>query len=370
MTTVPDGEEVVLDSEAAATLARPPLLVVEPVRAFLESVGLGGDRFAWQRIGDGQSNVTYAIDVDGRRMVLRRGPRPPLPRSAHDMPREARVLTALAAAGVAVPTVLAVCEDSSVIGVPFYVMDFLDGDVITDVLPEWAAPEDARRQIAEEAVDTLARLHQVDASTSPLNAIGRPEGYLSRQIDRFGGLWAINSQRSIPAVDQLGEWLRDNLPTTSRTSVVHGDYRIGNLQFRRGIPPAVSAIFDWEMATLGDPLADLGYLTATYAEVGADPTVMELTSVTRQSGFLSRRELVDRYREMLPIDTSSLAWYQALALWRAAIFCEALYTRWIDGQRPGDTFAPTLEGGVPELLAASAAFAELRIDLATTRVVG
>ena len=137
--------------------------------------------------------------------------------------------------------------------------------------------------------------------------------------------------------------------------MVHGDYRIGNLMYDPRAPARVVAILDWEMATIGDPLADLGYLTATYAEAGSPPTPLDLTPVTRLAGFPDRAALIESYRRNSPLDTNALPWYQALALWKAAIFCEAMYTRWLDGERPGDNgFAPTLKEGVPVLLGEAA----------------
>ena len=351
MTMVPDGVEVVGTASQAASLEFPPLLVIDALTDYLDRIGLSAGDLSWTRIGEGQSNVTYAIRSGRKRLVLRRGPRPPLPPSTHDMPREASLLRKLRNAGVPVPEVHAVCTDESVLGVPFYLMEFVDGRVITDSLPSDLGSPEQRAAIAREAVDTLARLHQIDVSSGDLATIGRPDGYLLRQVERFWSLWSVNTRRDLPAVDRIGTWLRDNLPTTQAASVVHGDYRIGNLMYDRRAPARVVAILDWEMATIGDPLADLGYLTATYAEAGSPPTPLDLTPVTRLAGFPDRAALIESYRRNSPLDTNALPWYQALALWKAAIFCEAMYTRWLDGERPGDTgFAPTLKEGVPVLL--------------------
>ncbi|MFH8251348.1 phosphotransferase family protein [Microbacterium sp. B2969] len=356
------------DPDVAATRAEaegmphPPLLVLDALAAYLAETGLGDDVRAWRRIGDGHSNVTYLIDVGTRSLVLRRGPRPPLPPTTHDMLREARVQRLLRDAGIPVPQILAVCDDSAVLGVPFYVMEHLDGDVITDALPAALDGETERRGVAEATIDALADLHAVDVSVPPLATLGRPEGYLARQVERFASLWGTVSRRDIPAVETLAGWLGANLPASARTSVVHGDYRIGNLMFRRQAPATVEAILDWEMATLGDPLADLGYFVATYAEPGAATTPLELTPVTRLSGFPGRTGLVARYVDRTGADVRALEWYQTLALWKAAVFCEAIHTRWLDGERPGDAFAPTLERGVPALLREAARVAGVTAD--------
>lgn len=343
--------EVVSTQAEAEALERPPLLVIEPLRAFLAEAGFGDGELTWRRIGDGHSNVTYLLELDGRRLVLRRGPRPPLPPTTHDMLREARIQRLLSAAGVPVPQILAVCADETVLGVPFYVMEHLDGVVVTDTIPAALADPAGRRGLAFAAVDALAALHAVDVTAGELAQIGRPDGYLTRQVDRFATLWPTVSRRVLPEVDQVAAWLAAHLPASAGSSVVHGDFRIGNLMLARSAPAAVEAILDWEMATVGDPLADLGYFIATYAEPGAVATPLELTPVTRGDGFPRRRDLVARYVDRTGADVSALAWYQTLALFKAAVFCEAIHTRWLAGERPGDTFAPTLTAGVPALLA-------------------
>lgn len=349
--------------EEARRLPHPPLLVRDPLREYLSAEGFGAGPLTFERIGGGHSNVTYLLHVAGQRLVLRRGPRPPFPPSTHDMLREARILRTLGDAGVPVPRVLAVCDDEGVLGVPFYVMEHLSGVVVTETVPAFLDAPDSRRDLAFAAVDELAALHAVDVADPPLAALGRPDGYLERQVGRFASLWPGVSRRVIPAVDTLADWLVANLPASARASVVHGDYRIGNLMYRETAPVRVLAVLDWEMATLGDPLADLGYFIATYAEAGAVRTPLELTSVTRERGFPGRAELVARYVERTGADVSSLGWYRALALFKAAVFSEAIHTRWLDGEMPGNRFAAALDEGVPMLLAESAAAAGIPADI-------
>lgn len=357
MTGTPDGVEVVETREQAQGLSSPPLLIVDAVREFLDAHQIGAGPIEWDRIGAGQSNITYLIRRGDECVVLRRGPRPPLPRSTHDMVREARIQAALGAAGAAVPRILALEPTGDVLGVPFYVMEYLDGWVITDEVPAGLdAPAD-RRATAFAAVDALVELHSVDIAAPELASIGRPNGYLERQVRRFSDLWEQHAARDLPDVSRLGRRLAASVPVSTRSSVVHGDFRLGNIMFRPHAPATVLAILDWEMATLGDPLADLGYLTATYAEPGRLPTPLELTSVTREPGYPSADELAERYGGALAVDLAALPWYQALALWKAAIFCEEIYTRWRRGERPGDEFAPTLEVGVPRLVEAATEYA-------------
>jgi aminoglycoside phosphotransferase (APT) family kinase protein len=357
MSTVGHDIQVVDSREDAAALALPPLLVLDAVREFFDAHKLGFGPLEVDRIGDGQSNVTYRIIRGDETYVLRRGPRPPYPKSAHDMVREARIQRLVRAAGVPVPRIVAVCEDDSTLDVPFYVMEFVDGEVITNRIPPQFDPVEERRATAFAAIDAMVALHRIDVRSGELATLGRPDGYLERQVRLFSSLWDGNTQRDLPEVALIGDWLAANRPESQMASVVHGDFRLGNLMFNSNPPITVAAILDWEMATIGDPLADLGYFTATYAEPGAAPTPMDLTPVTRETGYPSRVELIARYAQQLPLDLSQLHWYQTLALWKAAIFCEAMYTRWLHGERPGDDFAPTLEEGVPTLLRAASSFA-------------
>lgn len=356
--TEPDGLEVVATRSDGDQQARPPLLVLDSVAGYLDAQGLGAGPISWRRIGAGQSNVTYLLRRDDEQFVLRRGPRPPLPGSTHDMLREARIQRLARRAGIAVPEILAVCEDESVLGVPFYLMAFLDGVVITDEEPAALATAELRRATAFAAVDQLVQLHGLDITRDGLETIGRPAGYLTRQVDTFAALWQQVTMRTVAPVIEAGRWLASHTPTSQRAALVHGDYRIGNLMFAHGAPPQVLAILDWEMATLGDPLADLGYFLATYGQGGSAPTPLELTPVTRLEGYPTRDQLARRYGSATGLDLTDLRWYQALAMWKAAVFCEAIYTRWRNGERPGDEFAPTLAEGVPALAEEALRFTE------------
>jgi aminoglycoside phosphotransferase (APT) family kinase protein len=351
MHTTPDGITVVATESEAQKLELAPLLIIENLDRYLDSLSISPGPLSWDRIGDGQSNVTFKIERGGVVVVLRRGPRPPHPRSTHNMVREARIQQLVGRAGVPVPEIVDICEDESVLGVPFYTMGFLNGTVITDHIPPFASPSPERWSTGMSAIDELVKLHRVDVSSGPLATMGRPEGYLSRQVKLFRSLWDANATRSIPAVSQIGDWLEKNTPKSQAASIVHGDYRLGNIMFEPETPMRVSAILDWEMATIGDPLADLGYFIATYAVRGSFPTPLDLTPVTREAGYPSREDLIARYSEQSSLDLTDLSWYQALALWKGAIFCEEIYSRWLNGERSEDAiFGPSLKEGVPTLL--------------------
>ena len=355
MTSQAAPDDVVLTHEEGAANPREPLLVLEPLRAFLDERGLGGGEVEVEPVGEGHSNVTYALRRDGAELVLRRPPRGPLPPSAHDVLREARVMAALAGRG-RVPAVVAVCDDPAVIGVPFYVMEKVEGEVITSALPPALDAVDDRRRIGEELVDALVEVHDVDWDAAGLEGFGKPTGYLERQLRRFLGLWEHNRTRDIPAVESVAGWLRDHLPESGPATVVHGDYRLGNTMFAPGAPARLVAIFDWEMATIGDPLADVGYMTATWSEPpeGEDRkrTMFDFMTVTHAEGFMTRDELVARYEEKSGRSMSDLRWYQALAIWKAAVFMEGNYKRSIAGMSD-DPFLKLFDEGVPKLAEAA-----------------
>ena len=358
MTTQAAPDDVVPTHAAGAANPREPLIVLEPLVAFLDDRGLGAGELEVEPVGEGHSNVTYALRRDGAELVLRRPPRGPLPPSAHDVLREARVLQALAGRA-RVPTVVAVCDDPAVIGAPFYVMERLDGDVITSALPPALDALEDRRRVGEELVDALVEVHAVDWRAAGLEGFGKPTGYLERQLRRFLGLWEHNRTREISAVEAVAQWLRDHLPESGPATVVHGDYRLGNAMFAPGSPARLTAIFDWEMATIGDPLADVGYMCTMWVDRDDPPGTFELSKVTREEGFLTREEIIGRYEERSGRSMTDIRWYRTLALWKSIVFMEGNYKRAITGA----TDDPYLKGfgeGVVQLARRAEALARGR----------
>ena len=337
------------------TETKQPLLVLDRVREFLDAHGLGAGELHAQRIGEGGgSNFSFLLERgDGSRFVLRRPPRPPLPPTAHDVVRESRLQLALAPLGIRVPTIRAVCEDDSLLGVPFYVADYIDGDVLTTELPSpLDTDQEARRRLGEDLVDTLVEIHTADVTTPALATFARPGNYAERQVRRFSQLWEVNQTRELPAVVDVGRWLGENVPEPLPPTVVHGDYRLGNMIVSRD---RIVAVLDWEMGAIGDPRADVGYLVATYSEPGGTSNPLGTSPVTVTPGFPSRAALVERYSERSGRDVEPLAWFEALALWKAAVFCEAIYGRYLRGELTSDDDrASRFETGVP-LLAETAA---------------
>jgi aminoglycoside phosphotransferase (APT) family kinase protein len=353
--------DIVETSADADGLTKPPLLVLDRVRAFLDEHRLGRGAVRARRIGEGGgSNFTFLLERDEGRYVLRRPPRPPLPPSAHDVVREARLQLALREAGFTrLPTIVAVCDDEDVLGVPFYVMDELDGHVPTDVLPAGLEGEPARRALGDDLVDTLVEIHAADVAVPGLAAFARPGSYNERQVRRFAQLWEINKTRELPRVEEVGAGLAAALPEPLPSTVVHGDFRLGNTMVAGGDPTRILAVLDWEMGAIGDPRADVGYLLATYSEPGGPPNPLGTSPVTALAGFPSRVELVERYAARSGREVEPLGWFEALALWKAAVFCEAIYGRYLRGELgTEDARAARFEQGVPYLAEAAAAALE------------
>jgi aminoglycoside phosphotransferase (APT) family kinase protein len=299
-------------------------------------------------IGGGHSNITLAFTRGRRRLVLRRPPRPPFPAEAHNVLREARFLRALAGTPVPVPSVVATSEDASA---PFYVMDHIDGVVVTTELPGALRGEEAA--LVRRLVETLVELHGIDTATAGLADLGRADGYLERQLGTFSRIWSDVRMRDVPEVDEVGRWLDARRPRRSGAAIVHGDYRLGNVMVHAESPARILAVMDWEMATLGDPLADLGYLLATYADPEEAPNAMtDLSAVTRGAAFPRRRDLMEWYAAGSGSSVDEIVWYQVLALWKACVFLESSYRRWRDG-RSDDAWFATLDTRVPELAQAA-----------------
>jgi aminoglycoside phosphotransferase (APT) family kinase protein len=241
-----------------------------------------------------------------------------------------------------------------VIGVPFYVMEEVRGTVITTDMPPALDAPPHRAALGRELIEALVEVHGVDWRAAGLQGFGKPTGYLERQLRRFNGLWEINKTRELPRVQELAAWLAANLPDSPEATIVHGDYRLGNTMVGDDLPARIVSIFDWEMATIGDPLADVGYLTITWVEPNEpeDTSFSSLTAVTRDEGFPGRDELIAMYEEASGRSVSNLRWYQTLALWKAAVFMEGNYKRSLAGTTD-DPYLKLFDEGVPMLAEAA-----------------
>lgn len=291
-------------------------------------------------ISGGRSNLTYRVeDARGSRFVLRRPPLGHVLPTAHDMAREHRVLCALADTDVPVARPIALCTDASLIGAPFYVMAYVAGVVLADRLPEgYATRPEERRRIGEALIDVLVRLHAVDFRAVGLADFGRPEGYLERQVWRWAQQWERSKTGPLPAIEELQRRLAAALPVSPAPTIVHGDYRLGNVALDPADPGKIVAVYDWEMATLGDPLADLGYTLIYWSEPGEASVGTLLTGVTAQPGFPTRAELIERYARTSGRDVAHVDFYQVLALYKLAVISEGIYARWKMGKTVGEGF--------------------------------
>ena len=292
-------------------------------------------------IPGGRSNLTYLVHTGDREFVLRRPPLGHVLATAHDMGREFRVISALAGTAVPVPGALLLCADDTVLGAPFYLMERVPGVVYRSRAQTDALTADQRRQLALAMMDTLAALHTVDPAAVGLADFGRPEGFLTRQVRRWGGQLDRSRSRPLPGIDELRDRLAATAPDGANAGrIVHGDYRLDNLVAEPD-PVAVRAVLDWEMATLGDPLADLGLLL-TYWEVLGDSDAAAGNPVADglgpRAGFPSGAELIDRYAGRSDVDVGPLGWHVALGCFKLAVICEGIHYRHTLGQTLGEGF--------------------------------
>jgi len=282
-------------------------------------------------IEGGRSNLTYQVtDPDGRRVILRRPPLSGVIESAHDMGREHRIISALEATDVPVPGCVDFEPDVEVTGAPFYVMRFVDGEVVRDTIAaETVLTPDARRAASEDLVDVLVRLHAVDVDAVGLGDLSRREGYLERQLRRWHGQLQQTRTRELPLLDEVHGRLSAAVPEQGPAAIVHGDYRLDNVMLDPATG-AVKAVLDWELTTLGDPLADVGLLLVYWTE--ADDAVQVLpTAPTRAEGFAGRDEIVEQYAVASGRDLERIGYYMAFGYWKLACILEGVYSRYASG---------------------------------------
>lgn len=285
----------------------------------------------------GRSNLTYLVADDAHRWVLRRPPLGHVLNTAHDMSREYRILTALAGSGVPVPQTIAQCDESGVLGAPFYLMEYVEGVVYRTDEQLAALPAVDACRLADALVDTLVALHASDPSAIGLTDFGRPDGYLVRQIRRWGRQLEASHFRAVPGFRELGERLAASVPAQAPPAVVHGDYRLDNVIVDACDPGRVLAVLDWEMATLGDPLADLATMILFWDGMRGLDTVVTATPADHPT-FPSRDRLIDRYIGGTGYDLATLPWYLGFAHYKLAVICEGIHYRHARGETVGEGF--------------------------------
>jgi len=286
-------------------------------------------------ISGGRSNLTYLVGDGTRTVVVRRPPLGHVLPSAHDMTREYTVISALAKAGFPVPGPLLLCTDPDAIGAPFYVMDYVDGVVLRR--GDEATPDQAVH-CGRALVDLLVRLHGIDHEAIGLADFGRPDGYLERQVRRWHQQWERSKTRELPALERVSERLAKELPASQRAGIVHGDYRLDNVMFDRKLE-RIDAVMDWEMATIGDPLADVGLMV-----VYTDLAQLRLTPPV-PDGFPTGAELAARYAATTGLDAAHLDWYVAFGNFKLAVIAEGIHARFLQGKTVGagfEAFGPSV----------------------------
>ncbi len=303
---------------------------VDRVSAWLQTNVEGAEApFTFELIGGGRSNLTYTvIGADGTKVVLRRPPLGHVLESAHDMGREHRIISAVGQTDVPVPRTLGLCTDLSVNDAPFYVMSHVDGVVLDGPQKAAALPLERRRPASEDLVDVLADLHAVDVDAVGLGDLARKEGYVERQLRRWTKQWANSKTRELPAIDEVGQRLAARIPEQQGVVIAHGDYRFGNCL--TDVDQArIAAVLDWELCTLGDPLADVGYLGVYWTDPGGhqlrpnDPSGIE--------GFPTYADLLERYAARTGRDLDGIDYYVAFSSWRLAVISEGVYARFLHG---------------------------------------
>lgn len=320
-----------------------PGIDAAPVTGWLQARADVVPPLRFERIVGGLSNLTFRVtDASGCRWVLRRPPLGHVLATAHDMAREARILSALAPTDVPVPPVVDLCTDESVNGAPFYVMDFVDGIIASSV--ERAAPlsEAARSQAGASLMATLAAIHSVDVDAVGLGDLGRRDGYVERQLSRWQRQWEATKDEDVPEMTELHSRLVAAVPTQTTSTIVHGDYRLDNCLL--GPDGSIAAVLDWELCTLGEPMADLGLLFVYWSEAG-DAMRIHDDAATTLPGFWDRRRLLDHYARLTGRDVSSIDYFVALGYWKLACILQGVLVRFRAGAMGEGSTEGTLAAG-------------------------
>lgn len=311
------------------------------------------------QFGGGKANLTYLLTFPGREeLVLRRPPLGPVAKGAHDMSREYRVLSRLWQAFPKAAKAVAYCDDPAVIGSDFFLMERLDGIVVRSEVPEvfgGGSDPTSNRKLSEVVIETLAEFHSVKPDDCGLGDLGRPEGFLQRQVDGWSGRWEKAKHEENQTADDVGRWLADNLPGETTPTLIHNDWRLDNMAVAPGDPGRCVAVYDWDMATRGDPLADLGTLMGSWFDDNEAPATLGMMPTT-SDGWLDRAEAIELYADRSGRDMGHIDWYLVFGSWKLAVVLQQIYIRWLRGQTQDERFAQ-LDSG-----------ARLLFDLAAERV--
>lgn len=289
----------------------------------------------------GHSNLTYLLRADDREYVLRRGPLGPVAPKAHDMAREFRLLRMVQAHFPEAPEALHLCEDPSVLGTVFFLMERRRGVILRDhIPPEISAIDDYAQRLSQAMVACLVRLHAIDIIETGLVSLGKPGGFLERQVQGWAERWRRAQVEELPAMDAVIRWLEQRLPTSPPATLVHNDFKLDNLMFRPGSADEIAAVLDWEMATVGDPLADLGLTLCYWTWASAPQLGSHATpTLTSQSGWYTRDEFLATYARLSGRDVSNIRYYEVLGVFKLAVILQQIYYRFRRGQTSDRRFA-------------------------------
>jgi aminoglycoside phosphotransferase (APT) family kinase protein len=305
-------------------------VAVGRLREFLRDKLSGAEAgIALEQFPNGHSNLTYLLRAGGREYVLRRPPLGPVAPKAHDMVREFHILRAVHPHFPEAPEPFAVCEDAAILGSPFFVMERRHGDVLRERTPAEMQP----RAISEAFLDAMVRLHAIDIRSGDLAGMGKPEGYVERQVRGWADRWERARTGEGAAMDEVVRWLATNVPAPLPPSLIHNDYKLDNVMLGGCAEVRVAAVLDWEMATVGDPLSDLG-LTLCYWHWATDPEVRVagIPALTSEPGWLTRDQLVERYALKTGRDVSRIGYYEVLGVFKLAVIIQQIYARFFRGQ--------------------------------------
>lgn len=286
----------------------------------------------------GHSNLTYLIRYGTHEFVLRRPPVGPVAPTAHDMPREYNLLSVINPYFDLAPKPILLCEDTSVIGVPFYLMERRRGLIVRFSLPSEFDDLQLRRRLSEHTVDTLAALHAVDIYRSGIASIGKPEGFVERQVRGWAERWQRSKTEEIPEMDEVIDWLNARIPSSATSaSIVHNDFKLDNLMLDVADPSRIVAVLDWEMCSVGDPLIDLGLFLTYWTMTGGDRQ-SSLRAVTNGPGWMRREEVIERYAAKTGRDLSQVVFYETFASFKVAVVVQQIYFRYVRGQTRDERF--------------------------------
>jgi aminoglycoside phosphotransferase (APT) family kinase protein len=323
--------ELTLASDTAAVRAGEELKCAALADYLHKHLPGGASGLEVEQFPNGHSNLVYLVRTDRHEYVLRRPPLGPVAPKAHDMAREYRVLRAVHPHFPEAPQVFLLCEDPSVIGGTFFLMERRRGVVIRDAVPrELAAIPDYQHLVSEAFIDCLVRLHSINVSQPALSSLGKPEGFVERQVHGWAERWNRAKTEEYPDMDAIAQWLNDNLPPSVEVTLVHNDFKLDNVMLRPS-GDGVEAVLDWEMTTIGDPLADLGLTMCYWSWAG-------MTAVTSQPGWYTRDHFLERYAERTGRDLTHIRYHEVLGIFKLAVILQQIYYRFHHGQTRDERF--------------------------------